>query len=839
MPVPPNQRPASEQDTRASANPGYAVDQIARAFGALNLDPDGTGRAGERAATWWSVLRGMLSGSITVGSRTPLAEVPAWVTPQVFAGGFATGRLMASGPLRNHEQRWLIAMGKPDLSEPALRAAEKAASVQDAVRSADGWEKRWKAVQAATEAAAEAERAAEPARAALHAKLLGDQGFHELTDWLASGRYRVEVPEEAALLCVAWLALHGHADDARRVLDEISPRFHQLRFYPVPATEPRRDAGVCLYTLAEVRARWERMRVPPRILRQRQVLGTCVPLHDRLVALWLETVAGAAPQREGSTITGDWPCQHYPEGWHLRAQQLVDEIASADCARLGTRWRSGRRGTFPWLAEPLAAAAKAPASLTGRQVARVRVALAQIGGARGLPGSPRSQALRLAQRQALEKPDLPRFAAILSRRTESDPADEGLSADRLVQLSANIKPSEDSDISGKPLPIALVRKLAQAREGSLTDLVEKGVATSIESLVRAFPIQVARCRAEGWSDPALSRLAAESYLAFARRRSLLLLNLESQVRRLELPWLAAIERHRDREAAVRGAAQSILRETVLVALRAFPHTILPNRFIREARTLVRDAGLDLPLTEELAADIFMGTFTGQFLAAAQVAGKLLGGSLYARYYGVPYQRIATMRAEGRQHERCTCPDLALLCNELAGATSASRGSPAVNGTVIEQQQIITTHNLAVLFTTLGLGDQLRAELPDLSRSCYASILDRLERMPSGWVQRLRVVKQAAYAWRQMLFFLSHASATEQTAFFAWAQAELAKRSERIRVGFSPAVMGLGTALSGQAPHATDPSSPMGTRFLGWTTGRHWLMVGMGLSKPETHRSTSG
>lgn len=836
---PPNQRPSPEQDTRASANPGYAVDQIARAFRALNQDGNGTGRAGERAATWWSVLRGMLSGSITVGSRTPLAEVPAWVTPQVYAGGFATGRFMASGPLRDHEQQWLIAMGKTDLSEPALRAAQKVASVQDAVRSADGWGKRWKAVQAATAAAAEAESAAEPARAALHARLLNDQGFRDLADWLTTGRYRVEVPEEAALLCVAWLALHGYGNEAKQVLDEISPRFHQLRFYPVPAAEPRRATGLCLYTLGEVRARWERMRVPPRVLHQRQVLGTCVPLHDRLISLWLETVDGAAPQQEGHAITGGWPCQRYPEGWPVRAQHLVQELASADCARLGTRWRSGRRGTFPWLAEPLAVAAKTPSSLTGRQVARLRVALAQIGGARGLPGTPRCEALRLAQRQAFEKPDLPRFAAILSQRIASDPADEGLSADRLAQLSAKIHPGEDSNIGGMTLPTALVRKLAQAREGSLTDLVKTGVATSIESLVRAFPIQVARGRAVGWSDPALSRLAAESYLAFARRRSLLLLNLESQVRRLELPWLAAIERHRDREVEARSAAQSILSETALVALRGFPHTILPNRFIREARTLVRDAGLDLPLTEELAADIFMGTFTGQFLAAAQVAGKLLSGSLYARYYGVPYDRIASMRAEGRQHERSTCPELARLCSELAGATSVGRGSPAANGTVIEQQQIITTHNLAVLFATLGLGDQLRAELPDLSRSCYASILDRLERVPSGWVQRLRVVKQAAYAWRQMLFFLSRASAAEQTAFLAWAQAELAKRSERIRVGFSPAVLGLGATLAGQAPHATDPSSPMGIRFLGWTTGRHWLLVGMGLSKPETNRSTSG
>ena len=161
----------------------------------------------------------------------------------------------------------------------------------------------------------------------------------------------------------------------------------------------------------------------------------------------------------------------------------------------------------------------------------------------------------MAQRQAFEKPDLPRLAAILSRRTASDPAEEGMSADRLAQLSADIRPGEDSNVSGMTLPTALVRKLAQARGGCLADLVKTGVATSIESLVRAFPIQVARGRAVGWLDPALSRLAAESYVAFARRRSLLLLNLESQVRRLELPCLAAIERHRARDVEARSAAQ--------------------------------------------------------------------------------------------------------------------------------------------------------------------------------------------------------------------------------------------------------------------------------------------
>ena len=80
---------------RLSANPGYAADQMLRAFRALTGDPNQ--RAGQRAATWWSVLHGMMTGSVRIGSRAPIPDIPTWATPQVVTGGFATGRLMARG----------------------------------------------------------------------------------------------------------------------------------------------------------------------------------------------------------------------------------------------------------------------------------------------------------------------------------------------------------------------------------------------------------------------------------------------------------------------------------------------------------------------------------------------------------------------------------------------------------------------------------------------------------------------------------------------------------------------------------------------------------------------
>ncbi|NED52077.1 hypothetical protein G3I24_14380, partial [Micromonospora aurantiaca] len=69
-----------------------------------------------------------------------------------------------------------------------------------------------------------------------------------------------------------------------------------------------------------------------------------------------------------------------------------------------------------------------------------------------------------------------------------------------------------------------------------------------------------------------------------------------------------------------------------LTLHAFPGTAIPNPMISQLSALARQAGIKVPLVEELAVDIFMGTFTRKFLAAAKMAGDLLEGTLYARYY---------------------------------------------------------------------------------------------------------------------------------------------------------------------------------------------------------------
>ena len=59
------------------ANPGYAAFQIARALATEenHTDPATRERAREKVKTWISVLEGMFSGHLTIGSRQPMTSV--------------------------------------------------------------------------------------------------------------------------------------------------------------------------------------------------------------------------------------------------------------------------------------------------------------------------------------------------------------------------------------------------------------------------------------------------------------------------------------------------------------------------------------------------------------------------------------------------------------------------------------------------------------------------------------------------------------------------------------------------------------------------------------------
>jgi hypothetical protein len=261
---------------------------------------------------------------------------------------------------------------------------------------------------------------------------------------------------------------------------------------------------------------------------------------------------------------------------------------------------------------------------------------------------------------------------------------------------------------------------------------------------------------------------------------------------------------------------------------------LPNPLLTEMTALAAQAGLSVPLTEEVAADIFMGTFTEKWRRAAAIASRSLDGTLYARYYdlpgphtwsGPPARRVGE---DSRRWGKKTAEDFSALCAARAADARApdGRGSyVAANGTILEQAQILTTHNLAPLVDALDLHEQFAAAAPELADRAFAWLVGRLGIHADNQHVRLREVKNAAYAWRQAIYFLSLCDHRAQAEALAQLRGHLQAAGEDLQVRFGPAVNGLAHIIVGgrfdNSGRAPQPAA--GRRFLGWATGSHWVL----------------
>lgn len=790
-------------DPKHAASPGYALGRLQRAVETAADHPDAETRrrATAKIVQWRSVLQGMSDGTLSVGSRTPVADTRAWVTLEVAHGGIATGRYLAEGPLLDRERARLQ-------------------DLPDDVRGSTDRER-------------------------LNHWYLSDAGQAELLDALREGRLQVSVPEEGALPVVAWLLEHGDSVSALELVTELQPLMHRLRFYPALRHVPRpAGAMVRLRTVGEVQTSLAAVRPQRRVQAMNESLGVWAPLYDRLVALWLRTVEGEEPRlvrdesgelvrgpNEEPLIEGGWPCRRWPTDWATLRQAWLDDyrIAAARHSRCDQH-TNPKRG-FARLRELLERCPEDSRDLGGRDVARLRSTLAGTITRHGVPGSVQRQTLRAEQAAIVARPSFVELAAIVVDRLASEPTDGGL-----LTLEPMLAPATEGERAhvpaGTPMPRHFGTKVRRALEAPIDELVELGVIRSAEVLAIVLPQITSQVAAAGIEAPDLRELFGQIYAAFRRRRSLLLLHLEHQVRIDELPWVAALAAQRQATPSAQTQARQTLEQVTLLALSSFPQTILPNPLVREMGALARQANLELPLVEEIAADIFMGTFTAKWALAAFVAATALEGTLYARYYDLPSPAQAARwktfaRTESRWG-RDTARGFAEACRERAQETvtdeSKSRGV-AMSGAVLEQSQILTTHDLAVLVEGLGLQGALRSLAPRLATRCFEWIVRRQQRHAPRFKARLQMVKNTAYAWRQALYFLSLCDAETQWRVAAGLEELVARQPEAWAQGFGGIVRGLRMTLAGGGFGADGRGrEDVGARrFLGWSVGPHWLL----------------
>lgn len=734
------------EDAAPEASLGYVLAQLFKAYNS------GSEHAPIKQDQWRRVLIGMLDGQIAVGSDTPLG-LPKWVSLEVIHGGFATGGLKAGGPLLPWERARAEALGykASEPEEPVHFASDDAIETE-----------RLASLEATGDAST---------RRFLNRYAQSSAGEAELQAALQNRSYCITQPEEGALLVWAWLRRHGRDADADALLSPLKPFESVIRFYPELTDAPQEITdAVRLLAPSEVQSRMLR-RAPKPQIRQMELTETLYRPIQLAIWAWFEAVSRAHGR------LGELP-ERFSEAEQREAAPLYQRLQAAKRRHpLGRKQRE--TGSFHWLDVALSEVIT-EGCISPRSRHRLRVLLKQ------------------APKQPAERPvSAYRHAEIRNRLAHrlTTPGPDLLAPLSLAETDkACLEP-------GVEIPDYLQNKLAKACLATPEAHLEAGRIQSAEQLARLMKPWAAVKVAESVADPELRLLLYQLDLAFRARRSLLLFELQSQIRFEELPWVKPLAA----ESQLGSLPLRAFHDLMPKVLRRFPGTPFPNVWLTTLRSLFRLAGLRLPLVDELAADIFMGRFAPNYLRAAQLAAERLEGRLYARYYRLDTAAIRAIpipeASDSSSAPHAEAFDAMAIA--LAGLTRLSPGEVTENGAVIEQGQILSTANLASLFAIPGLSELLQPELLDLAKTSLrqAAHFMREPRL------RLRHRKNAAYAWRAMVFYLSEMPPSELARAFTALEVVLQRVPKRAEQRLRPEFAALWAAARGDATE-TKP-------FLGW------------------------
>ena len=425
---------------------------------------------------------------------------------------------------------------------------------------------------------------------------LTPEGLDKLDRLLKSKCYRIRVPEHGALLMVAWLLNNGQTEEAHAILKEIGPYFHRLRFYPedtsrVDSAAPLdslfvRSVGEAINSIQK-RLQMQASEYVPRFRMknsQRKANLDWLPLKWKLLSFWTETCNGDG-----------MPGECFPEGWGARALNLVCEFERLKQRDANTNAGRARKSSTQEMTLCIQKCLGMTKDYLSDHDKLCLKAILSGNEAKHSPlGSSEFASFQEHIRNSIPADETPVLNNLINRLAEEDP-NCGLSQESIEKISLNF-------------PKNLGKIVNQTRTGTLEELIKVGMVPSSEAMAALVPLLMARTLNNNIPDQSLRHLGHALDNAFSARRSVLLLSLLSQVRFDELPWAKPLFCFREGKFFQENV-KTTMKLIVKTALEAFPQTVLPNKLRQSLSSLAHSVDEDIPLCDELAADIFMGRFS--------------------------------------------------------------------------------------------------------------------------------------------------------------------------------------------------------------------------------------
>lgn len=236
------------------------------------------------------------------------------------------------------------------------------------------------------------------------------------------------------------------------------------------------------------------------------------------------------------------------------------------------------------------------------------------------------------------------------------------------------------------------------------------------------------------------------YKSFKNMRSLLLLNLESQLKINEIPQYNVLCKVYKRDSK---SSNSLILSKLLLSYYTewFPGDIMPNRVVKMFYNLLKSEDKNLGLCEEIACDIFQRRFGEKYDTSLNIAKNNMINTLYSEYFELDDIYKNPLNLTG----------LSLTLKEKYYGNNNAYWTNS-NGQQIHASMVLTTHNLTQLDRFLDNLDVLK-----VLRNITFKLLNLLGNNTIASLD----CSQIGHCWRNFMYYVSKCSMCDISKYLNW------------------------------------------------------------------------